>query len=164
LIGQHLAHGAQITLVNRSPAEPESVLKQIGRSAHHILSSFDCIKTDLIADYEEAVGTALAPSFVTKLDGIDDIPVMGYIADAGSSMHVVTDITEETGRLVLVASESKFEWSDEASAIRAPRLRDDIARALKSGSRVLVRCRGVDHPVLAVAIQDQPVRWLRVEG
>jgi hypothetical protein len=166
LIGQHLASAAEITLVNVNPKDPEAVLKQIGRPAQHVLCGPDCIKTELVADYEQVVGQALLPILAAMLTGLaDGLPVMARVPDPSFNfLHVVTDTIQEVDRLILIADDSKFEWSQETIAIRLSRLRQEIENAAKNHSRVLIRCRAVDYPALSLGYAEQPVPWLAVAG
>jgi len=161
LISQHLAQAAEIILVNLNPVEPTAVLKQIGRPPSRVLSGPDCVKVELIADYERAIGTDLLPRFVDTLAGIADLPVQAYLPETGARFHVVTDVIEEKDRIALLASDDPFAWSDEARAVRVSKLKAYVS---STGKRIVVRYAGAEYPAMAIAVQMEPVAWVRVEG
>jgi hypothetical protein len=139
-------------------------LAQIGRPPAQIIEGPYSITSGLIDFYEHVVAMELLPRFASKLDALaGDPPVQASIADA-IPLHAITAVEEGIAKSVLVASESPFQWSDEQTAIRASELRRALVEAAEKQRPVVIRCRGVDHPVLAMTLMDQPVRWVTVGG
>jgi hypothetical protein len=163
LISQHLASNARITVVNLDPLEPDTVLNNLGRRATNDIAGPNCIEI-MVGAYEQEVGTQLMPVLLKKALAIaDDRPVDARIADP-IGLHVITDIREETDRLVLIASDPAFQWSDDQVAIRASGLQRALASVAGNRKPVVIRCGGADHPAFSLTTTEQPVRWATVEG
>jgi len=167
LVGQHLAGGAKVIVVNRSPDTPASVLEMNGKPADRIVGGADCIPA-FVTEYETMLATELGPVLVQRLDTQNalewDLPLLAAIIEGGK-LRVILDATDQADRLVLHASQNEKYGEEVDKALKTRVLRSKLATMVAEKRGLVIRLGDRDHVVLGLSdVTYSAGRFLGVEA
>ena len=164
LVSQHLAEDSRITIVNRDPGEPSSLIKKMPREIDTAYGGDTCVPEHFMTAYENIIAREVTAGVVEQFDDIQwDLPLLARIG-ATEQNRAVIDVYADGRRLVLFASNSDQYGAEHDKAVKKSDVSERLHATVRAGGELVVRSGEMDYPVLSIMEENYGARWAAVEA